>query len=62
MKGVQEEIFGPVVCAVPFSDDDLDRIVKRANDNRLWIGGVGVDAESEYAHKVAAACALEPCG
>ena len=25
MKVVQEEIFGPVVCAVPFSDDELDR-------------------------------------
>ena len=32
MKVVEEEIFGPVVCAVPFSDDDVEQIVKRAND------------------------------
>ena len=32
MKVVQEEIFGPVVCAVPFSDREIDAIVKRAND------------------------------
>ncbi|MGB7741557.1 MAG: aldehyde dehydrogenase family protein, partial [Terracidiphilus sp.] len=32
MKVVQEEIFGPVVCAVPFSDRDIDAIIRRAND------------------------------
>ena len=25
-------IFGPVVCATPFDDDDPDRITKQAND------------------------------
>ena len=29
MKVVQEEIFGPVVCAEPFDDADLERIAKR---------------------------------
>jgi len=32
MKVVKEEIFGPVVCAVPFTDTDLDRIAREAND------------------------------
>lgn len=32
MKVVREEIFGPVVCAIPYSDADLDRIAKEAND------------------------------
>ena len=32
MKVIQEEIFGPVVCAQPFDDDDLDAIARRAND------------------------------
>jgi phenylacetaldehyde dehydrogenase len=32
MKVVREEIFGPVVCAIPYNDSDLDRIAKEAND------------------------------
>ena len=32
MKVVREEIFGPVVCAEPFDDADLERIAKKAND------------------------------
>jgi len=32
MKVIREEIFGPVVCAIPYSDADLDRIAKEAND------------------------------
>jgi len=32
MKVIREEIFGPVVCAIPYSDSDLDRIAKEAND------------------------------
>jgi phenylacetaldehyde dehydrogenase len=33
MKVIREEIFGPVVCATPFSDTDLDRIAREANDS-----------------------------
>jgi phenylacetaldehyde dehydrogenase len=53
MKVVQEEIFGPVVCAVPFSYKELDQIVKRANDTvyglaaSVWTQNIGL------AHKVA---------
>ena len=32
MKFITEEIFGPVVCAQRFDDDDLDHIAKEAND------------------------------
>jgi len=32
MKVIREEIFGPVVAAVPYTDDDLDRIAKDANE------------------------------
>src|SRR5215475_13872406 len=31
MKVVREEIFGPVVCAMPFNDDDLERIARQGN-------------------------------
>jgi phenylacetaldehyde dehydrogenase len=53
MKVVQEEIFGPVVCAVPFSDQDVEQIVKKANDSvfglaaSVWTENIGL------AHKVA---------
>src|SRR5262249_52796881 len=32
MQIVQEEIFGPVVCAESFDDTDLERIARQAND------------------------------
>lgn len=32
MKVVQEEIFGPVLCAMPFETDDLDGLTQVAND------------------------------
>src|SRR6201996_4549623 len=31
MKVIREEIFGPVVCASPFSDDDLEALARTAN-------------------------------
>jgi phenylacetaldehyde dehydrogenase len=32
MQVVREEIFGPVVCATPFNDADIDHIAREAND------------------------------
>ena len=53
MKVVQEEIFGPVVCAVPFNDDDIDRIVKRANDSVFGLAASVWTQNLSLAHKVA---------
>jgi phenylacetaldehyde dehydrogenase len=53
MKVVQEEIFGPVVCAVPFSDKDLDAIVKRANDTVFGLAASVWTQDLSLAHKVA---------
>ena len=53
MRVMREEIFGPVLCAMPMDDDDLDRIAKVANDTTyglsayIWTRDIGV------AHKLA---------
>jgi len=53
MKVVQEEIFGPVVCAVPFNDQDVDRIIKRANDTVYGLAASVWTQNLSLAHKVA---------
>jgi phenylacetaldehyde dehydrogenase len=51
MKVVQEEIFGPVVCAVPFADEDIDRILKRANDTIYGLAASVWTQNISLAHK-----------
>ena len=53
MKVVQEEIFGPVVCAVPFADEEMERIVKRANDTIYGLAASVWTQNLSLAHKVA---------
>jgi phenylacetaldehyde dehydrogenase len=53
MKVVREEIFGPVVCAMPIDDDDLDRIVKMANDTDYGLSSNIWTRDISLAHKLA---------
>jgi phenylacetaldehyde dehydrogenase len=53
MSVVQEEIFGPVVCALSFDDEDLDRIAKQANDTIYGLAGSIWTRDLSIAHKMA---------
>src|SRR5271170_4791507 len=52
MKVVREEIFGPVVTAIPFSDPN--EIVKSANDTHYGLASAVWTRDVSTAHKVAA--------
>jgi phenylacetaldehyde dehydrogenase len=53
MKVVQEEIFGPVVVAQPFDDNDLDAIARRANDTIYGLAASIWTTNGGTAHKLA---------
>ena len=53
MKVVQEEIFGPVVCAESFSDADLDRVAREANNTSFGLAASVWTRDLSTAHKMA---------
>jgi phenylacetaldehyde dehydrogenase len=53
MKVVREEIFGPVVCAESFSDADLDRMAREANDTTFGLASSIWTRDLSTAHKMA---------
>src|SRR4029077_12108026 len=50
---VREEIFGPVLCAMTFSDDDLDRIADEANRTTYGLAASVWTRNVSTAHKMA---------
>jgi aldehyde dehydrogenase (NAD+) len=52
MKIAQEEIFGPVLCVIPFDSDD--EAVKIANDSIYGLGGGVWSKNTDRAHAIAA--------
>ena len=54
MKLVKEEIFGPVVCAQPFSDENLEKIAETANNTNFGLAASVWTKDISTAHKLAA--------
>jgi acyl-CoA reductase-like NAD-dependent aldehyde dehydrogenase len=50
MKVLREEIFGPVVCAIPF--DDPEEIIRAANDTPFGLGAAVFTRDVGRAHRV----------
>jgi acyl-CoA reductase-like NAD-dependent aldehyde dehydrogenase len=53
MRVVREEIFGPVVCAMPINDDDIEKIARTANDTTYGLAAYIWTRDMSVAHKLA---------
>jgi phenylacetaldehyde dehydrogenase len=53
MRVVREEIFGPVICAMPMEDEDLERIAKVANDTTYGLSAYLWTRDVSIVHKLA---------
>ena len=53
MKVVREEIFGPVVCAMPIDDNDIEKIARTANDTTYGLAAYIWTRDMSVAHKLA---------
>jgi phenylacetaldehyde dehydrogenase len=49
----QEEIFGPVLCAMSFDDEDLERIANEANDTTYGLAATIWTRDISAGHKLA---------
>jgi phenylacetaldehyde dehydrogenase len=53
MSVMREEIFGPVVCALRFGDEDLDAVARIANDTSYGLSAYIWTSNVSTAHKLA---------
>jgi phenylacetaldehyde dehydrogenase len=53
MSVMRDEIFGPVVCALRFGDEDLDAIARVANDTSYGLSAYIWTSNVSTAHKLA---------
>jgi phenylacetaldehyde dehydrogenase len=53
MKLMREEIFGPVICATPIDDDDIDAVASQANDTDYGLAAYIWTRNISIAHTLA---------